>query len=81
MEKIVTTPAPQPPPPPGKIGCPVLVIHGLDDEALLPEGFNGTWEWVDGELTIVSLPGVGHFVQHEAGEVVTRTIADWLGRH
>jgi len=74
-------PAPQPPPPPGKIGCPVLVIHGLDDEALLPEGFNGTWEWVDGELTIVSLPGVGHFVQHEAGEVVTRTIADWLGRH
>lgn len=63
-----------------RIGCPVLVIHGLDDPALLPAGFNGTWEWLDGELTQVALPGVGHFVQQDASQQVTDAMIAWLAR-
>ena len=72
--------SPPPPTPPGKIGCPVLVLHGLDDTALMPSGFNGTWQWVDGDLTVVSIPGAAHFIQHEAEALVTDSIVAWLER-
>lgn len=61
-----------------KIQCPVLMIHGLDDQALLPSGLNDSWLWMERELTIVTVPGAGHFVQQDAASVVTRRIADWL---
>lgn len=72
----------QPPPPPSgpKVSCSVLMIHGLDDRALLPSGLNDTWEWVDGDLTIVTIPEAGHFVQQDAAELVTRTMKAWLNR-
>jgi pimeloyl-ACP methyl ester carboxylesterase len=63
-----------------KIQCPTLVIHGLDDKALLPAGFNSTWEIMDSDLTMVSIPNAGHFVQHEATDLVTRSIVMWLNR-
>jgi epoxide hydrolase 4 len=60
------------------ITCPVLMIHGLDDTALLPGALNDTWKWIDNELTLVTIPGAGHFVQQDAADRVTRTIDAWL---
>ena len=61
-----------------KIKCPVLVIHGLADPVLLPNGNNSTWDHIDNELTLMTIPGAGHFVQHDAADRVTRTIDVWL---
>ncbi len=63
-----------------KVQAPVLMIHGLADQALLASGLNNTWEWVEKDLTIVTIPGAGHFVQHDAADLVTRTIRSWLAR-
>lgn len=61
-----------------KVKVPVLVIHGLKDQYLLAAGLNGTWEWVEKDLTIVTVPDSGHFVQQDAAELVTTTIVSWL---
>jgi len=61
-----------------RIAMPVLMFHGLQDPYLLASGLNGTWEWMDGELTIVTVPESGHFVQHEAADLVTRTLRSWV---
>jgi len=60
------------------IQCPVLVIHGLNDKALLPEGLNDTWKWVDKELTLITVPGAGHFVHRDKPDLVTRKMVTWL---
>ena len=48
--------------------------------ALLPGALNGTWEWVEKDLTIVTIPGAGHFVQQDAAQTVSDTMVDWLRR-
>lgn len=63
-----------------KVKAPVLMIHGLNDTALLPGALNNTWEWLEKDLTLVTVPGAGHFVQQDASEMVTRSIKMWLGR-
>ncbi|MFZ4627170.1 MAG: alpha/beta fold hydrolase [Blastocatellia bacterium] len=63
-----------------KVKAPVLMIHGLQDWALLPGGLNDTWEWLEQDLTLVTVPGAGHFVQQDAAETVSRTIRMWLNR-
>jgi epoxide hydrolase 4 len=63
-----------------KVQAPVLMIHGLGDRFLLPGALNDTWQWVEKDLTITTIPGVGHFVQHEATDMVNRTIRAWLAR-
>jgi pimeloyl-ACP methyl ester carboxylesterase len=35
---------------------------------------------VDAELTLVTIPGAGHFVQQDAADRVTKVIAGWLAR-
>jgi pimeloyl-ACP methyl ester carboxylesterase len=67
-------PAPQLP----KVKAPVLVFHGLEDRALHSDGLSGTWNWVEKDLTIVTVPGAGHFVQQDAAELVTSTMQWWL---
>ncbi|MDP6930213.1 MAG: alpha/beta hydrolase [Planctomycetota bacterium] len=62
------------------VEVPVLMIHGLDDTALLPGALNDTWEWLDSDLTLVTIPGAGHFVQRDARDLVTRTMVMWLHR-
>jgi pimeloyl-ACP methyl ester carboxylesterase len=62
------------------VKCPVLMVHGLKDTALLAPALNGTWEWVEQDLTITTVPGAGHFVQADAPELVTRTMRAWLMR-
>ena len=63
-----------------RVRVPVLVIHGLLDPYLLPGALNGTWDWVDEDLTLVTVPGAGHFVQQDAADLVSRTILSWLSR-
>ena len=63
-----------------KVACPVLLIHGLDDTALLAGALNDTWNWIDSDLTLVTIPGAGHFVQQDAADLVTRSMASWLDR-
>ncbi len=63
-----------------KVKCPVLMIHGLKDWALLPGALNDTWRWVDNDLTLVTIPGAGHFVQQDAADLVTRSMVMWLNR-
>lgn len=63
-----------------KVKVPVLMFHGLDDQALLPGALNGTWQWVEKDLTIMTIPGSGHFVQQDAAATVSNTMVDWLAR-
>jgi epoxide hydrolase 4 len=70
-----TAPAPLP-----KVSVSVLEFHGLGDQALLPGALSGTWELVDKDFTLVTIPGAGHFVQQDASALVTSTMSDWLAR-
>ena len=58
--------------------APVLMFHGLADKALHADGLNGTWKWVEQDLTIVTVPGASHFVQQDASDLVSRTMRGWL---
>jgi pimeloyl-ACP methyl ester carboxylesterase len=62
------------------VRCPVLLIHGLKDQALLPGALNDTWNWLESDLTLVTIPSAGHFVQQDASDLVTRTMVAWLTR-
>ena len=63
-----------------KIKMPVLMIHGLKDWALLPGALNNTWEYLEQDLTLVTIPNSEHFVQQDASEMVSRSIKMWLKR-
>jgi len=61
-----------------KVQVPVLLFHGLGDRALHRNGLAGTWDWVEKDLTIVTIPGAGHFVQQDAADLVSSTMKWWL---
>jgi epoxide hydrolase 4 len=61
-----------------KVKVPVLMFHGLNDRALHRDGLAGTWDWLEKDLTLVTVPGAGHFVQQDAAELVTSTMKWWL---
>ncbi|WP_414575518.1 alpha/beta fold hydrolase [Anabaena sp. CCY 9402-a] len=63
-----------------KVQAPVLMIHGLQDQYLLAGALNNTWEWVENDLTLVTIPTAGHFVHHDNPDLVARTIKSWLLR-
>jgi pimeloyl-ACP methyl ester carboxylesterase len=66
------------PPEPPKAKMPVLMFHGLEDTALHSDALSGTWDWLEKDLTLVTVPGAGHFVQQDAPEIVTDTMKWWL---
>jgi pimeloyl-ACP methyl ester carboxylesterase len=61
-----------------KVAMPVLMFHGLEDTALHSDGLNNTWDWLEHDLTLVTVPGASHFVQQDAAELVTGTMKWWL---
>jgi pimeloyl-ACP methyl ester carboxylesterase len=63
-----------------KVQCPVLMIHGLKDKALGHAALNGNWQYVEKDFTLVTVPEADHWVQQDAADFVTRTMAGWLSR-
>jgi pimeloyl-ACP methyl ester carboxylesterase len=63
-----------------KVKCPVLMIHGLKDKYLLSAALNDTWNWLEKDLTLVTIPSANHFVQQDASELVSRSMKMWLKR-
>ena len=61
-----------------KVTMPVLMFHGLNDTALNADGLSGTWNWLEKDLTLVTVPGAGHFVQQDAADLVSATMRWWL---
>jgi epoxide hydrolase 4 len=43
-------------------------------------GLNGTWEWLENDWTLLTIRHAGHFVQHDAADLVTLNILNWLVR-
>jgi epoxide hydrolase 4 len=64
--------------PPPSVNAPTLIIHSLEDIYALPAGLNEVWNWIDGRVTIETLPGYGHFVHHENPSMVSNLISKWL---
>ena len=60
-----------------EIKIPTLVLWGLKDKALLPMQLEGLELLVE-DLSVVPLPGVGHFAPWEAGEEVAGALAPFL---
>jgi len=60
------------------VQAPVLIIHGMGDPFLLPAGHNSTWDWVDGSVSVETVPTAGHFIMEDQPDLVTRTIYRWL---
>jgi pimeloyl-ACP methyl ester carboxylesterase len=63
-----------------KLSMPVLQFHGLADTALLPAALAGTQDWIEKDWTLVTVPGAGHWVHHDAHALVSQTMRDWLLR-
>jgi pimeloyl-ACP methyl ester carboxylesterase len=61
-----------------KVKVPTLVIWGMRDKALLPVQLEGLDQLVE-DLTIVRLPGAGHFVPWEAPDAVADALGSWMG--
>jgi pimeloyl-ACP methyl ester carboxylesterase len=60
------------------VKCPVLMIYGLKDPYLLPGALNDTWQWLEKDFTLVTIPDAGHFVHRDKPELVTRKMVRWL---
>ena len=60
-----------------KIHIPTLVVWGMRDPALLPIQLDGLDRLVD-DLTVVRLPGAGHFAPWEAPEPVAEALGHFL---
>jgi epoxide hydrolase 4 len=58
----------------------VLMFHGLGDTFLLSGALNNNWDWIGKDLTLVTIPDAGHFVQQDASDLVSRTMRAWLLR-
>ena len=63
-----------------KVQAPTLVIYGANDGAFLPSTLNDLWQWVEKDLTLHVLPGVGHGPHTQVPEFVTPRIVEWLAK-
>ena len=62
-----------------KLNIPTLVVWALDDVALPPCNLDGIDELVP-DVTIVEVPGCGHFVPWEAPDAVNAAMDAFLGQ-
>ena len=58
--------------------APTLFIYGKNSGPFQNATLNDMWTWVEGDLTIHVLPGVGHGPHNEVPEFVTPRIVEWL---
>jgi len=63
-----------------KLKMSVLEFHGMNDTALLPGMLDNTWDYMEKDFTLVTIPDAGHFVQQDASDLVSRSIKMWLNR-
>lgn len=61
-----------------RLPMPVLQFHGLKDKAVDKDGLRDTWNWIDADYTLVTLPDTDHWVQREAADMVSNTMRWWL---
>jgi pimeloyl-ACP methyl ester carboxylesterase len=64
-----------------RIQMPVLQFHGLKDRALLPASLNNTWEELDQDWTLVTMPDAGHWPHRDKPDTVTKMMIAWLMLH
>ncbi len=57
---------------------PVLQFHGLEDVPVDKDGLRDTWNYIEKDYTLVTIPGVGHDPHHEAIELVNSNLINWL---
>lgn len=79
MDAPFELPAGWTPPPLPNLTIPTLVVWGMDDLALPPENLKGMDEIID-DLTLVEVPGSGHFVPWEAPGEVNAAMEAFLAR-
>ena len=60
------------------LAMPVLQFHGLKDTAVDKDGLRDTWNWINEDYTLVTIPSSNHWVQREAAEMVSTTMLWWL---
>ena len=60
-----------------RVHVPTLIVWGEGDKMLVPENIDGLEDFVD-DLTIVRLPGITHWVTHEAPERASFEIISFL---
>jgi len=60
------------------VEAPVLQFHGLDDAALLNGMLNNTWNWLEREFTLVTIPGAGHWAVTEKSDFTIPMMRAWL---
>ncbi|MCC3305942.1 alpha/beta fold hydrolase [Sneathiella sp. HT1-7] len=61
-----------------KVHVPTLILWGDADHALIKSNITGIEKFID-DVTVKMLPGVTHWVTHEAPETVTEEILSFIG--
>jgi pimeloyl-ACP methyl ester carboxylesterase len=79
MDEPFEIPADRQPPPIPPLAIPTLVIWAMDDFALPPENLDGLDAMVPA-MTLVKVPGCGHFVPWEAPQAVNAALDEFLAR-
>ncbi|HLM03972.1 MAG TPA: alpha/beta hydrolase [Blastococcus sp.] len=59
------------------ISAPTLQLHGALDTCVLPATARGSGRYVAGPYEWRELPGLGHFPQEEAPDLVSQAVIDW----
>ena len=60
------------------VSVPTLMVYGLKDAFLLPGAIDGTWKIGKAPFRLLTHPEAAHFVHHNAPDLVTRALIDWL---
>ena len=60
------------------LSMPVLQFHGLKDKAVDKDGLRDTWNWINADYTLVTIPSSDHWVQREAADMVSSTMLWWM---
>ncbi|MGE3821206.1 MAG: alpha/beta fold hydrolase [Isosphaeraceae bacterium] len=61
-----------------RLSMPVSQFHGLRDKAVDMDGLRDTWNWIDADYTLVTVPESDHWVQRDAAGLVSETMRWWL---